>query len=73
MATQIFTRYDMYKMIISNFDYKGRDDWLEMEGYLSKIYNCDCTDCGGRDLSRECNVERAFAKKFGRISQHNML
>lgn len=73
MAAQIFTRYDMYKMLIKGFDYKGNDDWLEMENYLSKIYNCDCTDCGGRDVSRSCNVEGHFAKKFGRIIQHNLL
>ena len=73
MATQIFTRYDMYKMLIKSFDYTGNDDWLEMEDYLSKIYNCDCTDCGGRDVSRPCNVETHFAKKFGRIMQHNLL
>jgi len=73
MTTQIFTRYDMYKMLIKGFDYQGNDDWLEMEDYLSKIYNCDCTDCGGRDVNRSCNVEKAFAGKFGRISRHNMV
>ena len=73
MTAQIFTRYYMYKMLIKGLDYKGNDDWLEMEDYLSKIYNCDCTDCGGRDVSRPCNVESHFAKKFGRIMQHNIV
>jgi hypothetical protein len=73
MVAQIFTRYDMFKMLIINYDYTGNDDWLEMEDYLSKIYDCDCTDCGGGDVSRACNVEKVFSKKYGRISRHNML
>ena len=73
MEVEKFTRYDMFKMLIVNYDYHGNDDWLEMEEYLAKNYDCDCTDCGGRDVSRVCNVEKAFSEKFGRITQHNLL
>lgn len=73
MIKENFTRYYMYKLLIAEFDYQGIDDWLEMEKYLAKVYNCDCTDCGGRDVSRSCNIEKEFQKKYGRISYHNIV
>lgn len=70
----IFTRYNMYKMLMLDYPkYMGNDDWYSLERYLSIIYNCDCTDCGGHDISRKCNVENVFFQKYGVIRNVNLL
>jgi len=71
---KIFTRYDIYKMLIRDRpNYRGNHDYYSLERYLALIYNCDCTDCGGNDISRKCAVEQNFFKKHGIIFCANML
>ena len=70
----IFTRYDIYNMLIKEKPfYRGDHDYYALERYLAVIYNCDCTDCGGPDISRKCNVERAFMNIYGIIRRANMV
>ena len=70
---EIFTRYDMYAMLLTNYNYTGKKDWDSIEKFLAKQYNCDCTDCGGHDTDRPCNVETQFSKKFRSIRKFNMV
>ena len=70
----IFTRFDIYKMLMmSKPHYRGAHDYYSLERYLSAIYDCDCTDCSGPDISRECNVEKNFILKFGIIRKAKMV
>lgn len=73
MEVEKFTRYDMFKMLIVNYDYHGNDDWLEMEKFLATIYNCNCTDCEGTDYSGPCLIEKAFSNQFEGLKYYNML
>ena len=44
--------------------YRGSHDYYSLERYLAAIYDCDCTDCSGHDISRKCNVEKNFILKL---------
>ena len=70
----IFTRFDMYNIMIKDSPkYRGGHDYYSLERFLAIIHNCDCTDCGGNDVSRKCAVEQKFAQKHGSIIQVCML
>jgi hypothetical protein len=70
----IFTRLDIYKMLIRDIPYyRGSHDYYSLERYLAAIYNCDCTDCEGEDFSRKCAIEQNFFKKYGLIRNANMV
>tara|TARA_B100000674_G_scaffold140775_1_gene110579 strand:- start:1490 stop:1738 length:249 start_codon:yes stop_codon:yes gene_type:complete len=70
----IFTRYNIYRMLIkTSKNYRGSYEYYDLERYLSVIYDCDCTDCGGPDISRQCNVEKAFMNRYGIIRKANMV
>ena len=70
----IFTRYDIYKLLMKERPgYRGDHDYYSLERYLSVIYNCDCTDCGGPDFSRRCNVEKIFYEKHSVIKYNSMV
>lgn len=70
----IFTRYDIYKILIKKYgDYNGTDDYYELENYLAKKFKCNCTDCGGKDFSCPCNVEKYFGKKYWKLTNMSMV
>jgi hypothetical protein len=70
----IFTRHDMYKILINKYPkYRGGYDWYSLERFLSIMVDCDCTDCGGPDFSRDCNLENVFAQRYGRIESNNII
>ena len=75
-----FTRYDMYKFFLKETpEFKGEDrvcsfnEYYRLESYFAKLYACDCTDCGGGDVSRKCGVEWEFSKHYGSIHTHNIV
>ena len=45
-------------------EYLQNEPETEQVRYLSKKYNCNCSDCDGNDYSCKCNVEEAFFKLF---------
>jgi len=58
---------DFMKMIVMRHRYRDRLS-------LAKIYNCQCTDCGGNDAMTTCLVEKAYenmllGKKFMKITR----
>ena len=58
-------RYQIYKIMVSKYpDYTYGDDYYAMERYLAKKLNCNCTDCGGPNVSRKCNVENFFYNTY---------
>ena len=77
----IFSRFDMYKFFLqesTRFNENGDkvctfEEYYSLETYFANLYNCDCTDCGGPDISRKCNVETVFGKLFGTIQVENMV
>ena len=70
----LFTRLDIYKMLMKDRPfYRGAHDYYSLERYLAVIYDCDCTDCSGHDISRKCNVEKNFMLKYGIIRNVNMV
>ena len=59
----IFTRYDIYKILMKERPgYRGEHDYYSLERYLSVIYNCDCTDCGGPDFYPRCT--RGYSARY---------
>ena len=68
----IFSRFDMYKFFLKETpDYIDDkrvctfEEYYQLEKYFAKLYNCDCSDCGGPDVSRKCNVETVFREIVG--------
>ena len=67
-------RYHMYRIMISKYsDYTGENDYYSMEEYLSNKLNCNCTDCGGEDFSRKCNVENFFYNTYWKFENISMV
>ena len=72
---QILTRYHNGKLIDRIYiqEYLLRDcpQYLENEPpseqrrFLGRQYKCDCSDCDGPDVSRDCLVEEAFYDQTG--------
>jgi len=74
MNKHLFTRLDMYIFLIKEFpSYRGGFDHYPLERFLSIMLNCDCTDCGGHDISRPCNLETIFSNRYGRIDTHDIV
>lgn len=70
----MISRYGIYTILIDYFiDYKGSNEYYELENFLAKKLNCDCTDCGGSDISRKCNVEKFFYSKCSYIKRNTMV
>ena len=69
-----FGRYNIYTILIETFkEYTGTREYYELENYLAKKLNCDCTDCGGKDISRKCNVEKYFFKRYSYVKQNTLV
>ena len=57
ISKNIFSRFDMYKFFLSEttrYNENGDkvctyDEYYRLEKYFAKVFNCDCTDCGGVD------------------------
>ena len=77
----IFSRYDMYKFFLqepTKYNDNGDkvctfDEYYRLEKYFATLFNCDCTDCGGKDISRACNVETTFRNIYGTIKVEDMV
>lgn len=77
----IFSRFDMYKFFLSEttrYNENGDkvctyDEYYGLEKYFAKLFNCDCTDCGGKDVSRPCNVETSFRNIYGTIKAEDLV
>ena len=77
----IFSRFDMYKFFLKESVIHNEngdkvcthDEYYRLEKYFSHLFNCDCTDCGGKDVSRACEVESTFRNIFGTIKLEDMV
>lgn len=71
---KIFTRYDIYKILIKKYDdYKGKDEYYELENFLAEKFKCKCTDCDGHDFSGPCHIEKYFSKNYWNIVDIKMV
>ena len=81
ISANVFSRYDMYKFFLQEcprYDENGNkictfEEYYVLEEYFSKLYSCDCTDCGGKDISRKCAVEEAFSENFDIIKNEDIV
>jgi hypothetical protein len=77
----IFGRYDIYKFFLRESpvynEYGNKvvtfDEYYELERFFADKFSCDCTDCGGHDISRSCAVERAFYSMYGMIKNEDIV
>lgn len=71
---KIFTRYDIYKILIKKYDdYVGTDEYYELENFLAEKFKCKCTDCDGDDFSGPCHIEKYFNKNYWNIVDVKMV
>ena len=73
--SQLLTRYHEGKLIdriyIQQYLLRGCPSYIQNESseeqrkFLGKQFKCDCTDCDGSDVSRDCLVEEAFYEQTG--------
>lgn len=67
-------RYQIYKIMVSKYaDYTEGNNYYAMERYLAEKLNCNCTDCGGPDFSRKCNVENFFYNTYWNFKNISMV
>ena len=77
----IFSRYDIYMFFLQItplYNETGdkivtAEEYYELEKFFANEYSCDCTDCGGKDVSRQCAVEKSFKYRIGTIKNEDLV
>lgn len=46
---------------------------ISLVSLLKIIYNCDCTDCGGNDSCKDCEIEKDYYSKNKKYKQFTYL
>lgn len=54
-----------------NIDLKKID--ISIISLLKILYNCDCTDCGGNDSYKECEIEKDYYSKNKKYTRFTYL
>ena len=81
ISSDIFSRYDIYMFFLGktpNYNADGdkivtEEEYYFLENFFANKYSCDCTDCGGEDVSRQCAVENEFKSIYGHILKENLV
>ena len=81
ISGDIFSRYDIYMFFLGKtpkFNANGDkivtgEEYYALEKFFANKYSCDCTDCGGKDVSRQCAVENEFRDIYGQIVKENIV
>ena len=77
----IFSRYDIYMFFLQRtplYNEAGNkivtaEEYYELEQFFANEYSCNCSDCGGKDVSRQCAVENAFKSRIGTIKNEDLV